>query len=73
MSTEARSEPRQKVRYKEISVNPLTTYKLIKIRKFWLVFMFALGVLTQYSIAFYFPNIWTYTFQLVSRVLPVLS
>ncbi len=46
-------------------------YRIIKVRKLWLGFMFTLGMFTQFLLAIYTPEVWNYLYGVIQNFLPV--
>lgn len=58
--------------FKNVSLD-IPAYYNVKLRKHWLVAMFVLGMFTQFALAIYTPAVWRWLYELLSRLLPVIS
>ncbi len=59
------SEPRP-------SLSFISPYRVMSVRKFWLVFMFLLGAVSHFLLAIYVPEVWNYLYGLIQNFMPEL-
>lgn len=46
---------------------PVSIYHVLQVRKAWLGGMFLLGVITQYLLAIYAPEVWNYIYSVLKN------
>jgi len=46
-------------------------YRVFKVRRLWLGFMFTLGMFTQFLLAIYTPEVWNYMYSVIRNFMPV--
>lgn len=54
------------------TVSFISPYRIMSIRKFWLVFMLLLGMFSQFLMAIYVPEVWNYLYDLIQNLMPAL-